>query len=147
VNPYVIPGGAILEALQTAAMGGVDVRIMVPANSDSMIIKWSVRAYFQELLEAGVRIYLFPDGFLHSKIMIADDTVASVGTANLDTRSFEQNFEINAVLYDSAITRQLKNQFLEDCRISECVDKEAFLQRPWTDKIKEGVAKVFSPIL
>jgi cardiolipin synthase A/B len=146
-NPYVIPGSIILEALQTAALGGIDTRLMIPANSDNHIVRWSVRSYFQELLEAGVQIFLYPHGFLHSKVMVCDGTVASIGTANLDTRSFEQNFEINAVLYDTNIARHLGQKFLADCDISEKLDKEAFRQRPLSDKFKEGAAKILSPLL
>ena len=146
-NPYIIPGEPILEALQSAALGGVDVRLLAPAKSDNPIVKWSIRSYYQPLLEAGVQIYLYPFGFLHSKIVVADDSVASVGTANLDIRSFEQNFEVNAVIYDSAIARQLKALFQEECWISTQLDPAAHAERPWTDRLKEGAAKVFSPIL
>lgn len=146
-NPYIIPGETILEALQSAALGGVDVRLLTPAESDNPIVKWSIRSYFQPLLEAGVQIYLYPHGFLHSKIVVADDSVASVGTANLDIRSFEQNFEVNAVIYDSGIARELKALFMKECGISTRLARAAYAERPWADRLKEGAAKVFSPIL
>ncbi|MCB0599393.1 MAG: cardiolipin synthase [Phaeodactylibacter sp.] len=146
-NPYIIPGEPLLEALQSAALGGVDVRVLTPARSDNPVVKWSIRSYFQPLLEAGVKIYLYPHGFLHSKTIVADDSVASVGTANLDIRSFEQNFEVNAVIYDSGIARQLKKIFHKECWISTQLDPAAYAERPWMDRLKEGGGKVFSPIL
>lgn len=146
-NSYVIPGEAILEALQTAALSGVDVRILVPANSDVALVKWSIRSYFQQLLESGVKIYLFPEGFLHNKTIVVDDSVASIGTANLDIRSFEQNFEVNAQIYDAAIARELKDYFLDDCAKSIRLDLKTHRARPLSHKILEGIGKVLSPIL
>jgi len=147
INPYVIPGEAVLEALKTAALSGVDVRLLVPEKSDNIVVKWSIRSYFQELLESEVRIFLYPDGFLHSKVMVADDVLASVGTANLDFRSFEQNFEVNAVMYDRAIATQLRSWFLEDLEKSRELMLDEHLERPWDHRLLEGVAKLFSPIL
>ena len=146
-NSYVIPGEAILTALQTAALSGVDVRLIIPEISDSVIVKWGVRAYFEELLRAGVRIYLYKNNFLHSKTIVADDEVASVGTANFDLRSFEQNFEVNALVYDQSLSKELKAYFLEDLKNCEELQLETFKERPVSDKIREGLAKIFSPIL
>lgn len=146
-NPYIIPGEPLLEALQSAALGGVDVRILTPARSDNPVVKWGIRSYFQSLLDAGVQIFLYPHGFLHSKTIVADDSVASIGTANLDIRSFEQNFEVNAVIYDSGIAHQLKSLFQRECWVSAQLDPASYAERPWTDRLKEGAAKVFSPIL
>ncbi len=147
VNPYIIPGPAILTALDTAAMSGVDVRLLVSENNDSQLVNWSVRSYFENLLRAGVKIYLFPEGFLHSKIMISDDEITSVGTANIDIRSFEQNYEVNAIVYDSEFVKALKEDFLVDCNLSNQLTFEAHMKRPWWDKLKEGFAKIFSPVL
>lgn len=146
-NPYIIPGEPLLEALQSCALSGVDVRILTPVRSDNPIVKWGIRSYFQTLLDAGVQIYLYPHGFLHSKIIVADDSVASIGTANLDIRSFEQNFEVNAVIYDSGIARELKSLFQKECWISNQLNPASYAERPWTERLKEGAAKVFSPIL
>lgn len=147
VNPYVIPGPAILTALETSALSGVDVRLLVSENNDSQLVNWSVRAYFENLLRAGVKIYLFPEGFLHSKIVISDDEVASVGTANIDIRSFEQNYEVNAILYDKELTKKLMKYFLMDCDRSNQLTFERHMKRPWLDRLKEGFAKIFSPVL
>ena len=146
-NPYIIPGEALLEALQVAAMSGVEIRLLLSKNSDSFLVKWNVRSHFEQLLEAGVKIYLYPDGFLHSKVIVSDNALTSIGTANLDIRSFEQNYEVNALIYDTKITENLKSDFLKDCDKSSQIDYNQYLNRPKLDRIKEGVAKVFSPIL
>ncbi|WFO17390.1 phospholipase D-like domain-containing protein [Cellulophaga baltica 4] len=118
-NPYIIPGQAILQALQTAALSGIDVRLLISEQADSKIVGWSVRSYFEALLKAGVKIYLFPDGFLHSKIIVSDDAITTIGTANLDDRSFEQNYEVNALIYDEVFAKLLKTDFLNDANISK----------------------------
>ncbi|MCI2228338.1 cardiolipin synthase [Polaribacter sp. MSW13] len=146
-NPYIIPGEAILEALQVTAMSGVDVRLLLSTNSDSFLVKWNVQSYFEGLLEAGVKIFLYPDGFLHSKVIVSDDALTSIGTANLDIRSFEQNYEVNALIYDSKISTELKQDFLIDCAKSSEINYQKYLKRPKTDRLKEGIAKIFSPVL
>ena len=88
-----------MEALQVAALSGVDVRLLLSAKSDSFLVKWTVQSYFEYFLEAGVKIYQYPDGFLHSKVIVSDDELTTIGTANLDIRSFEQNYEVNVLVY------------------------------------------------
>jgi len=146
-NPYVIPGPAVLQALQTAALSGVDVRMLISENADSKIVSWSVRSYFEPFLKSGISIYLFPDGFLHSKIIVSDDAIATIGTANLDDRSFEQNYEVNAIIYDEVFASLLKEDFLKDTNVSTMLSYQEYLERPWSDKLKEGFGKVFSPLL
>ncbi|MBC8768675.1 cardiolipin synthase [Arenibacter sp. BSSL-BM3] len=146
-NPYIIPGQAIMQALQTAALGGVDIRLMVSENADNKIVSWSVRSYFESMLKSGIKIYLFPDGFLHSKIIVSDDAIATIGTANLDDRSFEQNYEVNAIVYDEPFAKLLKEDFLKDANLSRMLSYEEYLKRPWAEKLKEGFGKVFSPLL
>lgn len=146
-NPYIIPGESILDALKVAALSGIDVRLLLSEKSDNSIVRWCVRSYFERLLQAGVQIFLFPEGFVHSKIIISDDTISSVGTTNLDMRSFEQNYEVNAVIYDDDFAHQLKDDFLKDCKQSIQLNYDTFVQRPWSNKLKEGVAKIFSPVL
>lgn len=146
-NPYIIPGPAIIQALQTAALSGVDVRLMISEKVDSKIVGWCVRSYFEALLKSGIKIYLFPDGFLHSKIIVSDDTISTIGTANLDDRSFEQNYEVNAIIYDAPFAKLLKDDFLKDSNISRLLSYEEHLKRPWSNKLKEGFGKVFSPLL
>lgn len=146
-NSYLIPGQSIIEALQTAALSGCDVRIMLPEKSDSAVVKWSIRSYFEVLLEAGVRIYLFQDGFLHNKTIVSDDEIVSVGTANLDIRSFEQNFEVNALVYNGPFAMEMKEAFLNDCEKSIEINLDQYRMRPIDDRLKEGLAKIWSPIL
>ncbi len=146
-NPYIIPGQAIKQALQTSALSGVDVRLMISEKTDSKIVGWCVRSYFESLLNSGIKIYLFPDGFLHSKIIVSDDEISTIGTANLDDRSFEQNYEVNAIIYDKSTAMALKEDFLKDIHISRMLSYEEYLQRPYTEKLKEGFGKIFSPIL
>lgn len=145
-NPYIIPGQALIRALQTAALSGVDVRLLVSANADNKLVSWSVHSYFELFLKAGIKVYLFPDGFLHSKIMVSDDAISTIGTANLDDRSFEQNYEVNAIMYDKEFAKLLKEDFLKDSMISQELIYEEFVQRPWSKKLKEGIGKVMSPL-
>lgn len=146
-NPYLIPSHAIQTALHTAALSGVDVRLLVSAQADSKLVSWCVQSYFQRFLKAGIRIYLYPEGFLHSKIITVDDRLATVGTANVDDRSFQHNYEVNAVLYDAWLARRLKEDFLADSRKSLLLEYETFSQRPWLQKLAEGAARTISPLL
>jgi cardiolipin synthase len=146
-TPYFIPDENIMFSLQTAALSGVDVRMILPAESDSALLKWSTRSYVEELLRAGVKIFFYKKGFLHSKVLIADDLVASVGTANVDERSFENNFEVNAMIYDQRICEELKSQFAIDQANSEPILYQAFKLRPSGERFKESMAKLFSPLL
>lgn len=145
-NPYIIPSQAIMQALQTAALSGIDVRLMISEKMDSRIVGWCVRSYFATLLRSGIKIYLFPDGFLHSKIIVSDH-VSTIGTANLDDRSFEQNYEVNAIIYNDSFARLLKDDFLRDSNISRILSYQEHMERPWVEKLKEGFGKVFSPLL
>ena len=145
-NPYIIPGQALIQALQTAALSGVDVRLLVSENADNKVVSWSVHSYFEMFLKSGIRIFLFPDGFLHSKIIVSDDTITSIGTANLDDRSFEQNYEVNAIIYNKDFAKILKADFLNDCAVSNELLYSNFIKRPWGKKLKEGVGKVLSPL-
>lgn len=147
INPYIIPGEALLVALQVSALSGVDVRLLLSCKSDSRLVKWSVRSYFEDMLRAGVKIYLYPEGFLHSKVIISDDRLTSIGTANLDVRSFEQNYEIIVLTYGEALASGLKKDFIRDCAKSNQIDYHTFKKRPMTERLKEGAAKIFSPLL
>ncbi len=146
-NPYIIPGETILSSLEVAALSGVDVRLLMSDISDNVIVRWCIRSYFERLLEAGVKIYLFSDGFIHSKTIVADDTVSSVGTSNMDIRSFDQNYEVNVVVYDNSFAVKLKEDFFYDCTKSSQVDYTLFKNRPLRHKLKEGAAKILSPVL
>jgi len=147
INPYIIPNHAILQSLQTAALSGIDVRILMSTSTDIKVVDWCVRAYFESYLKAGIKLYLYPDGFLHSKVVISDDQIVSVGTANLDERSLQQNYEVNAIIYNNELCRNMKEDFLMDCSKSILLDLETHQKRPWSAKILEGSAKLLSPLL
>ena len=146
-NPYLIPSPAIQTALHTAALSGVDVRLLISAQADSSLVAWCVQSYFERFLMAGIKIYSYPEGFLHSKIITVDDRVATVGTANVDDRSFQHNFEVNAFIYDANIAIQLREDFIKDSSISKLLDYEQFIKRPWRIKLAEGAARTISPLL
>lgn len=146
-TPYLMPTSDIVTALKTSALGGIDVRIIVPGLSDAITPKWGTNSYIEELLEAGVKVYFYKAGFTHSKVIVVDGLFSSVGTANLDFRSLETNFEVNAMIYDEEIADILSDQFLEDQDQSEQVLLEEWINRPRIDKIKESFARLLSPML
>lgn len=146
-TPYLMPTDDIVTALKTSALGGIDVRIIVPGLSDAITPKWGTNSYIEELLEAGVKIYFYKAGFTHSKVIIADGVFSSVGTANLDFRSLETNFEVNAMVYDEETAGILASQFLDDQEKSELIILEEWQKRPRMNKIKESFARIISPML
>jgi cardiolipin synthase A/B len=146
-TPYLMPTGDIVTALKTSALGGVDVRIIVPGLSDAITPKWGTNSYIEELLEAGVKVYFYKAGFTHSKVIIADGIFSSVGTANLDFRSLETNFEVNAMIYDQETAGILTGHFLDDQEKSEMVVLEEWIKRPRIKKIIESFARILSPML
>jgi cardiolipin synthase len=146
-SPYFLPNESILTALKTASLSGVDVRILLPARSDSKVVFWATRSYVTELLEAGINIYFYEKGFPHSKLLIVDGVLSSVGTANMDIRSFDQNFEISALIYDEAISTELQQYYLIDLSSSSHITLDTWEHRPRWDSIRESVARIFSPLL
>ena len=146
-SPYFMPNGSILMALKTAAMSGIDVRVLIPNKSDSAMTFYGTLSYIGELLEAGVRIYFYKKGFNHSKIMMVDGVMSTVGTANMDIRSFEQNFEVNALIYDEKTTLELRDRFLNDLKDSYEIDLITWEKRSKGQKIKESLARIFTPLL
>lgn len=119
-NPYFIPSESILDTLKQAAISGVDVRLMLPEKSDSAVVGAASKFYFKELVEAGVRIFLYKKGFVHAKTVVADSLISVVGTANMDIRSFDLNFEILSVIYGNGFGKQLEEVYLDD--LKECVE-------------------------
>ncbi len=146
-SPYFTPNEAILTAIKVAALSGIDVRIMIPSRSDSKIVYWASRSYIGELIDARVNVYLYRKGFNHSKLIMIDGVFASVGTANMDIRSFEDNFEVSAIIYDQRITQELEEQFLEDLSQCRYVTREYWETRPILHTIYESVSRLFSPLL
>lgn len=146
-TPYFMPGETTLNSLKTAAMSGVEVRMMIPYRSDSRLTHWCTRSYIEELLEAGVRVFQYRNGFNHSKVIVIDGMVSSVGTANMDMRSFEQNFEVNMILYDRNVSKKLATDFLNDLKGSSEISIQQWKFRPKRDKVKESLARLFAPLL
>jgi cardiolipin synthase len=146
-TPYLLPTEPILLALKTAALGGVDVRIMIPERADSRITHLATLSYLDELMECGARIYRYQKGFLHSKLMVSDDAISTVGSTNMDFRSFEHNFEVNAFMYDSGTALRMKEIFLADQKDAELLQLKEWRLRPWYQKVKESVIRLFAPLL
>ena len=146
-SPYFIPSESILVALKKAALGGVDVRILVPGESDSAFVNLASRAYYGELLSAGIRIFLYRKGFVHAKTIIADNNLSIIGTANIDFRSFDLNFEAVAIVYDAATNDQMKSAFLEDLYESDEILPDDWMNRSKWIHLLEAIAKLVSPIL
>ncbi len=146
-TPYFIPNESILTAIKTVALSGVDVKIILPSRNDSKLTYYGSMSYIKELLEANVSIYMYNRGFTHSKILIVDDIICSVGTANMDLRSFDQNFEVNALIYDEKIAIKLKESFMDDLTFCELLNLDEYSKRPISRRIAEGIARIFSPIL
>lgn len=146
-TPYFIPGESILEALIVSALSGLKVKLLVPGISDSVFVNTAARSYYSELLKAGVEIYQYQKGFVHAKTMVTDSKVAIVGTANMDYRSFDLNFEVNAIVYDEAVATELRTIFYEDLKGAEKIDPLAWDARPWYYEITEKTARLVAPML
>lgn len=146
-TPYFIPDSSMLEALKVAAYSGVDVRVMIPDRADKPIVYAANYSFVGQLLEAGVRFYHYEKGFLHSKTITADGRIASVGTTNMDVRSFKLNFEINAFIYDRKVAGELEDIFFEDLEYSSEITPARYAERGVTMKIRESFARLLSPIL
>ncbi|MCC8035409.1 MAG: cardiolipin synthase [Rikenellaceae bacterium] len=146
-SPYFLPNQAILTALKIAALSGIDVRIMIPSRSDTKIVYWATRSYISELMEAGIKVYLYCKGFNHSKVIMIDSLFSSVGTANMDIRSFEDNFEVTAIMYDRRIAKELEESFMQD--IGHCIEvtPEMWEQRSNLHSVYESLARLLSPLL
>ena len=146
-TPYFMPNDSILFALKTAALAGVDVRVLCPMYSDARFVEWASRSYLREVVEAGVQVSLYKAGFLHSKLMVCDDSITTCGSTNLDFRSFENNFEANIFFYDEGIALRMKKVFMNDLEQSVSLTEipsrmhGSFLMRLW-----ESVTRMLSPL-
>ena len=146
-TPYFIPEDDILTALKVAALSGIDVRIIIPGKPDHPFVYWASMSYLGELLEAGVKCYQYETGFIHSKTVFIDGIVASVGTANMDIRSFGINFEINSFIYDSKTIKMLEKDFFDDLKECTVITKEIYGKRGKMFKLKESISRLISPML
>lgn len=146
-SPYFIPDADIASAIKIAARSGVDVRLLVPNKADHKIVFYASHSYFEEFLEAGVKIFEYTKGFMHSKLVIIDGEIASIGTANMDMRSFHLNFEVNACLYKTNSVKELVNDYLNDISDSNQIILETFENRSFVTRIVESLARLVSPLL
>ena len=146
-TPYFVPTSTMMLALKNAALSGLDVRVMMPERSDGTLTNLASRSYVKEALSAGVKIYFYQGGFLHAKTIVCDDCFASVGSTNLDVRSFTLDFEIDAYCYDPAFAAQQKAIFERDMAQSVAINLEAWMARPRWEKLKESLARLFSTLL
>mgnify|MGYP000851666246 CR=1 FL=1 len=146
-TPYLILNEALLMALKTAAISGVKVQIILPAKPDHFIVYWGSRSYYEELLDAGVEIYEYSRGFMHAKILIVDSEILGLGTANMDLRSFNHNFELTALVYDDKIVDKASDAFSRDIAFSNRVDIVEFEKRGLIVRSKESICRLFSPLL
>jgi len=146
-SPYLVPDESLLLAIKTAALRGVDVRILMPEKPDHMTVFWASKSHYMELLETGVRIYQYTKGFIHSKTIVVDDEVTTIGTANIDIRSFQLNFEVNAFIYNADVTTSMKEQFFQDLSFSKEIILDEYRKRSIVDRMKESTARLISPIL
>lgn len=145
-SPYLLPTEPVLVALQTVALSGVDVRIMIPKRADTWFIHQGSLSYINDMLKAGVKVYMYKKGFIHSKLLVTDDEIASVGSTNMDFRSFEHNFEANAFFYDRKTALAFKEVFLKDERRCMKLTAELWEKRSWENKLTESVARMFAPL-
>lgn len=147
-TPYFLPTEPIFFAMRTAALSGVDVRLMVSLKTDSKLVQMASRSYLTQTIQAGVKVICYEEGFNHTKLLVADDNIATIGSANIDFRSFENNFEANAFFYDKSMAQRIKDIFLTDetkCvpleKIKE-INHKSFIYRLW-----ESVVRLLSPLL
>ncbi len=147
ITPYFTPNESLLNALKIAALGGVQVSLMLPEKSDTTLAYWSTMSYATELLEAGVKVYLFSKGFNHSKVISIDGELCLIGSANFDNRSLEHNFEITSIIYNSDITQQIDKQFLKDTERCKSLASSKWAKRSVGNQVKEALARLLSPLL
>ncbi|KQO10887.1 cardiolipin synthase [Paenibacillus sp. Leaf72] len=146
-TPYFVPDESLMTALKIAVQSGVKVQVMIPKKRDHFFVYWATRAYIAELLAGGIECYLYEKGFLHAKTIVIDGKIASVGTANIDIRSFKLNFEMNAFIYEESTAGQLKEIFEADIENSIKLQKDEFAKRPLFERFKESISRLLSPIL
>lgn len=146
-TPYFIPGQSLLASLKLAAFSGTKIKLLVPGISDSRLVNFAARSYYGRLMKAGAEIYYYQKGFIHAKTMVVDQQLAIVGTANMDIRSFDLNFEINAIVYDEEIAKELRQAFYDDLKFATKIDSEKWKKRPARIHLLEKIAGLLSPLM
>ena len=146
-TPYFVPPETVLDAMKIAALSGVDIRIMLPERADNFITRPANRAYYEEILRAGVRLFLRQGEFIHSKTFVCDDYLSSIGSANIDSRSFDINYEINTYIYDEKTARKCKAIYEADLEKSRELTLDEWSKRPWHNRLAESIIQLLSPLL
>ena len=146
-SPYFIPGESILDALSVAALSGIKIKLLVPNKSDSALVNAAARSYYGEVLDTGAEIYLYKKGFVHAKTLVADGQLAIVGTANMDHRSFELNFEVNSLIYDAKVAHQLRDAFFDDIKDAVKINPNTWKKRSLFKQLPEKLCRLLSPLL
>lgn len=146
-TPYFMPTEPVICAMQTAALAGIDIRLIIPSKSDSTMTQLATRSYLKDILKAGVKVYFYKPGFIHSKMIVSDDILSIIGSTNMDFRSFEQNFELNTFILDETTALSFKEQFLKDQKNSKRITLHSWCKRPFYFKLKESIVRIFSPLL
>lgn len=146
-SPYFVPDDAVVQALQLAGLRGVDVRILIPQKADSQLVTLAAYSFFDEVSSAGVSFYRYQDGFLHEKVLLIDDTVATVGTANFDNRSFRLNFEITVVVADQKFAADVEQMFEDDFEKSRLMEPDEYYNKSYWFKLKVRTARLTAPVL
>ncbi len=144
-TPYMIPDETLLNALRIAAYSGIDVRVMIPGMPDKKFVYYATMSYVETLLGYRIKVYRY-NGFIHSKTLVADDFISSVGTANFDIRSFNINFELNAVIYDRDFAVTCRNTFFKDIESCREIGSEEYRKRSRLQKLCEGFWRLITPL-
>ena len=146
-TPYFLPNESVFFALKTAALAGVDVRVLCPMHSDARFVEWASRSYLREAVEAGVQVSLYEPGFLHSKLLVCDDAISTCGSTNLDFRSFENNFEANIFFYGEDVALCMKDVFLKDMEQSvPLTEVPGRMSKKITVRLWESLTRMLSPL-
>lgn len=146
-TPYYLPSEVLNSALQVAALAGIDVRLMLPARSDTRAVDLASHSYLDDMMKAGVKILFYQPGFLHAKLLIVDDLLTVIGSANMDFRSFEHNFEINAFVYDARFNARMADIFEDDARQCHPVKPGEWFNRPRSRRFCESFMRLFAPLM
>lgn len=146
-TPYFLPTDALFNALQAAALSNIDVRIMMPRKTDSVLLRYASFSYVTQCLSAGIKIYLYKPGMLHAKSMVIDDDLVTAGSTNFDFRSFENNFECNLFIHDTELNSRMRDIFYEDMQSCVKLQKEKWKKRPLSHRFLESLLRLVSPIL
>lgn len=146
-TPYFLPTDALLQALQGAALSKIDVRIMIPKKTDSVMLHYASFSYMTQCLKAGIKVYLYKPGMLHAKSMLVDDYFVTAGSTNFDFRSFENNFEGNLLIYDKGINKEMRDIFYLDQQECEKLSLKEWKKRPLPQRIFESILRLVSPLL